>query len=102
MDDVFFWLGWLFLAASAFFFVAGVVGLVRFPDLHCRLHAVTKADTLGVGLLVVGLSLHIREWHPVVMMVLIWLLVIASSATSCQLLARYEHEEEGQGDHDGG
>ncbi len=100
MDEVLFWLGWLFLAGSVFFFVAGVVGLVRFPDLHCRLHAVTKADTLGVGLLVVGLSLHSREWHAVAVMVLIWLLVIASSATSCQLLARYEHEEE-RGD-DGG
>ncbi len=44
--------------------------------------------------MIVGLSLHVREWQPVTLMVLIWLLVVASSATSCQLLARYEHEQE--------
>jgi len=43
------------IGAGAFFFFAGTVGLLRFPDSLTRLHALTKADNLGVGLIVLGL-----------------------------------------------
>ena len=43
------------IAAGAFFFLAGTVGLLRFPDALTRLHALTKADNLGLGLIVLGL-----------------------------------------------
>jgi multicomponent Na+:H+ antiporter subunit G len=38
------------IVAGAFFFLAGTVGLLRFPDTLTRLHALTKADNLGLGL----------------------------------------------------
>ncbi|MDT7929182.1 monovalent cation/H(+) antiporter subunit G, partial [Tepidimonas sp.] len=40
--------GVLILVAS-FFLLVGSIGLVRFPDFYMRLHAPTKASTLGVG-----------------------------------------------------
>ena len=43
------------VSAGAFFFLAGAVGLLRFPDTLSRLHALTKADNLGLGLVVLGL-----------------------------------------------
>ena len=43
------------VSAGAFFFLAGMVGLLRFPDTLTRLHALTKADNLGLGLVVLGL-----------------------------------------------
>ena len=45
----------LAVSAGAFFFLAGTVGLLRFPDTLTRLHALTKADNLGLGLIVLGL-----------------------------------------------
>lgn len=83
---------WIVLWSGGFFFVAGTAGLLRFPDMFARLHAVTKADTAGLGLIVLGLSLQADTWQPVLVMVLIWVLVMASSATACQLLARYGQE----------
>lgn len=91
-------LSWIALWGGAFFFIAGTLGLLRFPDLYARLHAVTKADTAGLGLIVLGLSLRADGWQPVVVMVLIWLLVMASSATACQLLARYALSANPDGD----
>ena len=38
------------IGAGVFFFLAGTVGLLRFPDALSRLHALTKADNLGLGL----------------------------------------------------
>ncbi|TVP90311.1 MAG: cation:proton antiporter [Pseudomonadaceae bacterium] len=92
MIDWLLWLSWPFLLASLFFFIAGTVGLLRFPDIYSRLHAVTKADTLGLGLLFIGLSLRSDNWQVIALMLLIWLLVMASGATACQLLARYQQD----------
>ncbi len=94
-------LSWLALIAGVFFFVAGTVGLIRFPDAFCRLHAVTKADTLGLGLVALGLSLRSDSWQPVLVMLLVWILVMASGATACQLLGRFGLEEQsGEGESD--
>jgi len=87
-------LSWPLLLGGGFFFVAGTAGLLRFPDIYARLHAVTKADTLGLGLIVLGLCLRADSWQPVLMMLLIWVLVMASGATACQLLARYAREDQ--------
>jgi len=43
------------LSAGVFFSLVGTVGLLRFPDTLTRLHALTKADNLGLGLVVLGL-----------------------------------------------
>ncbi|MBE9541203.1 MAG: monovalent cation/H(+) antiporter subunit G, partial [Proteobacteria bacterium] len=43
-----------FLLGSFFFFLAATVGLLRFPDFFCRLHATGKGDTLAVLLSLIG------------------------------------------------
>ena len=52
------WLSMALLVAGAFFFFAGTVGLLRFPDVYSRLHALAKADNLGLGCVVLGLALQ--------------------------------------------
>ncbi len=46
------------LAAGIFFFAVGVIGLLRLPDVFCRMHATTKCDTLGAGLVLFALMLY--------------------------------------------
>ena len=85
------WIDWLsgaLVAAGTVFFVAGTVGLLRFPDVYSRLHALGKADNLGLGLLVIGLAISADRLLDVVHLVLIWLLVLVSSATTSHLIAR--------------
>ncbi|RLA79785.1 MAG: hypothetical protein DRG33_03475 [Deltaproteobacteria bacterium] len=48
----------LFLAAGLFFFCTALVGLLRLPDFYCRMHAVGKADTMGMLLVILGLIIH--------------------------------------------
>lgn len=85
-------LSWSLMLLGLLFFFAGSVGLLRFPDQFSRLHAVTKADTLGLGLVVLGLSLQ-SSWRESVLMLLIWLLLMLSGAVSCQLLARFTRSD---------
>jgi len=76
------------LGLGAFFFFAGTVGLLRFPDVYTRLHALTKADNMGLGLIIVGLALQTETWTAVLKLLLTWALVLLSSAASCHLVAR--------------
>lgn len=77
----------LLLAAGAFFFLAGTVGLLRFPDVYTRLHALTKVDNLGLGLVVLGLMVRADSWHVALELALIWLLALATAATASYLVA---------------
>jgi multicomponent Na+:H+ antiporter subunit G len=47
-----------FLLGGFFFFLAATVGLLRFPDFFCRLHATGKGDTLAVLLSLIGLNIY--------------------------------------------
>ena len=76
------------LLAGAAFFLAGTLGLLRFPDLYTRLHALTKADNVGLGLMAAGLALQAESWAAIITIVVIWLLVLLASATGAHLVAR--------------
>lgn len=51
-------LSWPLIAAGSFFLVVGALGLIRMPDVFTRMHAASVSDTLGAGLLILGLMLH--------------------------------------------
>ena len=76
------------VAAGVFFYVAGTVGLLRFPDSSSRLHALTKADNLGLGLIVLGLLPQTNGPVAALKLLVAWLLVQLSGATIAQLIAR--------------
>lgn len=82
------WVAMPFFAASAFFFLSGTVGLLRFPDLYTRLHALTKADNLGLGLAAIGLALRSGSLAVSLKLLLTWFLAMLASSTTCHLLAR--------------
>jgi multicomponent Na+:H+ antiporter subunit G len=73
---------------GAFFFFAGTVGLLRFPDSLTRLHALSKADNLGLGLVVLGLLPQVDSVAAGIKLIGIWLLVLLSGATASQWIAR--------------
>lgn len=76
------------ITAGAFFFFAGTVGLLRFPDSLTRLHALTKADNLGLGLIVLGLLPHVGGLLGALKLICVWLLAQFAGATVTQLIAR--------------
>lgn len=78
----------LLLLAGAFFFLAGTLGLLRFPDVYTRLHALTKADNLGLGLTVTGLILQLESWLVAGKLLLIWVLILLAGASVAHLIAK--------------
>ena len=77
----------LAVCAGAFFFLAGTVGLLRFPDTLSRLHALTKADNLGLGFVVLGLLFQAEGLLAALKLIGVWLLALLAGATVTQLIA---------------
>jgi len=86
------WASALLLLAGAGFYLAGTLGLLRFPDVYARLHALTKADNLGLGLLALGLALQAETLAAALKILLVWPLVLAASAAVSFAIARRAHE----------
>ena len=82
------------VSAGVFFFLAGTAGLLRFPDTLTRLHALTKADNLGLGLVVLGLLPQAGSLRDGLKLVSIWLLVLLAGATVSQLIAHTARQGE--------
>ncbi|WP_018953263.1 cation:proton antiporter [Thioalkalivibrio sulfidiphilus] len=78
----------ILIAAGLVFFAAGTAGLLRFPDVYTRLHALTKADNLGLGLVVLGLLIRADALAPMFKLVLVWALVLVAGAAACHLVAQ--------------
>jgi len=76
------------IVAGAVFFLAGTLGLLRFPDTFTRLHALTKADNLGLGLVVFGLLPQVDGVVTGLKLVVVWLLVMLAGACASQMVAR--------------
>jgi multicomponent Na+:H+ antiporter subunit G len=71
------------------FYLAGTVGMLRFPDVFSRLHALTKADNLGLMFVCSGLAVLSASWRTALLLAAIWLLGLLAATVSAYLIARH-------------
>lgn len=77
----------LLLLAGTAFFIAGTVGLLRFPDLFTRIHALTKADNVGLGLILFAFVPQVASVWMALKLILIWTLILLASSSTSHLVA---------------
>ncbi len=81
-------LSWTALMAGSFCAFSGGLGLLRFPDFFSRMHAAGVMDTLGAGLIVLGLLFQVTDWLVAVKLLLIIVFIALSSPTASHALAK--------------
>ena len=81
-------LSWVCLVAGGFFGIVGGIGLLRFPDLFSRFHAAGVTDTLGAGLILIGLMLQAGWSLITIKLVLILAFGLFTSPTATHALAK--------------
>jgi len=74
------------VSVGVFFYVAGTIGLLRFPDSLSRLHALTKADNLGLGLVALAILPRAPSVVAAFKIIVVWALVLLSGAATAQLI----------------
>ena len=81
-------LSWVLLVTGGFFGIIGGIGLLRFPDLFSRLHAAGVTDTLGAGLILIGLMLQAGWSLITIKLILILAFGLFTSPTATHALAK--------------
>ena len=81
-------LSWICLAAGGAFCVVGALGLVRMPDFYTRMHAASVTDTVGAGLLLLGMMLQAGFSMATVKLLMIGLLLLFTNPTATHALAK--------------
>jgi multicomponent Na+:H+ antiporter subunit G len=78
----------LLILAGAFFAFVAAVGLWRFPDIYSRMHAASKAGTLGSGLVLLALAVHAGDTATVTRALAGIVFFLLTAPISAHLLAR--------------
>jgi multicomponent Na+:H+ antiporter subunit G len=81
-------LGWAAMLGGGIFVLIGGIGMLRFPDMYTRLHAASVTETLGTGLLLLGMLLHAGGWIVAVKIILLGFFLFVTSPTSAHALAK--------------
>jgi multicomponent Na+:H+ antiporter subunit G len=77
----------VFLAGGAVFLLIGAIGVVRFPDFYTRLHALSVCDTMGAGLVLIGLMLEAGPSLVTVKLLLMFYFMMFTGPTAVHALA---------------
>jgi multicomponent Na+:H+ antiporter subunit G len=80
--------GSISLLLGAFFILVASVGLLRMPDLMMRMHATTKAGTLGAGLMAVGMMFFFPEISVWTRAIALILFVILTAPVAAHMIGR--------------
>ena len=79
---------WIALVGGGFFCVVGGIGLIRMPDFYTRMHAASVAETLGAGLILLGLMLQAGFTLVAVKLAIIGMLILFTSPAATNALAK--------------
>lgn len=79
---------WISILSGLFFILVGGIGLIRMPDVYTRLHAAGMTDTMGAGLVLIGLSFQAGLTLITVRLLMIWAFLLFTSPIATHVVAR--------------
>ena len=80
-------LSWISILGGLFFMIVGTIGVVRMPDVYTRLHAAGMTETMGAGLLLLGMCFQAGLTLVLVRLILIYAFLLFTSPISTHALA---------------
>lgn len=81
-------LSWFCLISGGLFCIVGGIGMLRMPDLYTRLHASSVIESLGAGLILVGLMLQAGLSLITLKLLILLALLFIASPTATHAIAR--------------
>lgn len=78
----------LMLVVGAFFALVASIGLLRLPDVYMRMHAGSKAGTLGSGLMLLALAIYAGDLAIVTRVIAGIVFFLLTAPVAAHLLAK--------------
>lgn len=82
------WIAAILFVSGGFFCMIAGVGVIRMRDVYARMHAATKAGTLGLGLICIGVMITAESWLNIAEALFVFLFMIASNPVGAHLIGR--------------
>ncbi|MBX3708551.1 MAG: monovalent cation/H(+) antiporter subunit G [Gammaproteobacteria bacterium] len=82
------WISMICVLVGSLFILISAIGVLRMPDLLMRMHAATKAGTLGAGLILIGITFYFRKWNVTMESLLTIFFIYMTAPIASHLLAR--------------
>ena len=82
------WIAAFFLLAGGFFCLVAGIGIIRLGDVFCRMHAATKAGTLGLALVAVAVMVEADSLLHFLEALFVFLFMIATAPVGAHLIGR--------------
>lgn len=83
----------ILLLLGAFFVLVSAVGILRFPDVYMRMHAATKAGTLGAGLILLAAATLFATLGVTVKALAVFVFLLMTAPVAAHVLGRAAHHE---------
>ena len=81
-------LSWGAIIGGGIFCIIGTIGIIRLPDVYCRMHAAGIVDTIGIGLILLGLAFQAGWSLALAKLAMIFIFILYTGPTSCHALCR--------------
>lgn len=88
MEAVLDLLSWVFIVGGLFFMIVGTIGILRMPDTLTRLHPAGMTDTMGAGLLILGMCFQTTDWMVLVRLLFVYGFLLFTAPIASHALAR--------------
>jgi multicomponent Na+:H+ antiporter subunit G len=86
------WIAAFFLVSGSLFMLVAAIGVVKLQDVYMRMHAITKAASLGAILMLVSVYLLYREWIVLIEALMVVLFVIFTAPIASHMIAKAAHK----------
>ncbi|WP_430817594.1 monovalent cation/H(+) antiporter subunit G [Carboxylicivirga sp. RSCT41] len=85
----------IFIVTGAIWILIAAIGLIRFKDLYSRIHATTKATSLGLLLTIIGVTIYFALWNVALKLSLIIIFIYLTSPLAAHSIAKsYKNDKD--------
>lgn len=79
------------ISLGTLFILIAAIGILRLPDIYMRMHASAKSSSLGLSLLLIGISVQFPEWPVIIKTILIICIIFITAPLSGHMISRVAH-----------
>ncbi len=86
------WIAAFLLITGSLFMLVAAIGVVKLPDVYMRMHAITKAASLGALLMLAAVSLVYVQWIVIVEALMVIVFIILTAPVASHMIAKAAHQ----------
>lgn len=86
------WIAAFLLIFGSLFMLIAAIGVVKLPDVYMRMHAITKAASLGAILMLAAVSILYVTWIVWVEALMVIVFIIFTTPVATQMISKAAHE----------